>query len=262
MNSIGVKIRKEFIVVFKFIMAFGFWKWFFIYLKFKLKSPQTFKVPGIRFPFKLRSELSDRRVFYELFVDLDMRFLEQIKTPAIIIDGGANIGLNAIICKNKFPEAKIICVEPDDQNIQLLKQNILFYNNISVEQAGLWNKDIDLKVSDKYGLGKSGLVVEEVNENGNVKGMTITSIMKKYGIVTIDLLKLDIETSERYLFADHYQEWLPHTKVVLIELHDRMVRGCSKAFFEAINKTFNNYSLSQYGAYTLIVNHDLEIPSS
>jgi FkbM family methyltransferase len=255
----GMKIRREFIVVFKFVMAFGFMSWFFIYLKFKLKSRQQFKVPGIRYPFTLRSEVSDRRVFYELFVDLDRHFLDQIENPVTIIDGGANIGLNAIICKNKFPQASIICIEPDDQNIQLLKQNIAPYQGILVEHAGLWNKDIDLRVSDKYGLGKSGLIVEEVHENGNVRGMTISSIMKKYAISTIDLLKLDIETSERYLFADHYQDWLPHVKVVLIELHDRMAAGCSKSFFEAINATFKSYRFAQYGEYTLVVNTTAEV---
>jgi len=252
--TLRLKFRRELTVIARFFYAFGLWHGTRLYVKFKQKSAQRFCVPGIQFPFFLRREKTDRKVFFELFVDLDMGFLEQLHSPEVIIDGGANIGLNAIICRNRFPDAKIICVEPDDQNIEMLKKNIAPYEGISIEPGGLWNKDIDLSVSDKYGLGKSGLIVEEVNENGNVKGMTITSIMEKYGLTSVDLLKLDIETSERYLFADHYQDWLPHMKVILIELHDRMEEGCAKTFFEAINSTFKSYQLSQYGEYTLIVN--------
>ena len=36
--------------------------------------------------------------------------------------------------------------------------------------------------------------------------------------------------------APDVDEWLPKVKVLVIELHDRMKRGCSYAFFKAMSK--------------------------
>ena len=58
--------------------------------------------------------------------------------------------------------------------------------------------------------------------------------MHKYGVSQIDLLKIDIEGSERELFMDSYDYWLPRTKVVVIEFHDWMKEGCSRAVYKAI----------------------------
>ena len=73
----------------------------------------------------------------------------------------------------------------------------------------------------------------------------------------IDILKLDIETSEKKVFLDNYESWLPKTKMVIIELHDFMEEGCSRSFFTAINKTFTNYEYMIKGENTAIINNDL-----
>ena len=42
--------------------------------------------------------------------------------------------------------------------------------------------------------------------------------------------------SEKTVFEHNYESWLPFVKVLVIELHDRMVKGASSAVFEAIGK--------------------------
>ena len=107
-------------------------------------------------------------------------------------------------------------------------------------------------------MGKWAMTVEEDAENGTVKGESIQTLMKRNNIDHIDILKLDIETSEKNLFAENYQSWLPKTHLIIIELHDRMLPGCSKVFFEAINETFSKYEYSHSGEYTVIKNKDVE----
>jgi FkbM family methyltransferase len=248
------KIKNEIGVVSRFIISFGFFRWIPLYFKFKFKAFQQFHPPGIQFPFSLRKNSTDRSIFYELFVDRNMGYLREIGQPKYIIDGGANIGLSAIIYKNLFPDATIICIEPDSANVEMLKKNISPYTNIYIEQAGIWNNDVKLKVYDKYGFGQSGLVVEEDETNGNIQGLTITSIMKKYNLPRVDLLKLDIETSEKYLFEKNYQDWLPMVKSILIELHDRILPGCGSAFFHAVDSTYHQYHFDQFDYYTLVIN--------
>lgn len=70
---------------------------------------------------------------------------------------------------------------------------------------------------------------------------------------TIDILKMDIEGGERYLFNEQAHEWLSKVKILMIELHDRYYPGCSKLLFQCLGKY--NYNLD-IRDYTLIIHMD------
>ncbi|UPQ78464.1 FkbM family methyltransferase [Flavobacterium azooxidireducens] len=235
---------------------FGIIKGIEIYLKLKLGIVSSLKVPGIKYPIKLRPGTSDIRTFYQVFVkkeyDIDFNLI-----PKVIIDGGSNVGLFAVLMKNRYPEAKIICIEPDPENFELLKTNISCYNDIFCENSGLWNKDTKLKVYDKYNSGKWGLVVEEDIEKGSISAISMDTLFEKYSLNEVDVVKIDIETSERQLFSTNFEKWLPKNKIVLIELHDWIDEGCSEPFFKAINKSFSSYHYSTNGENVIIRNKSL-----
>ncbi len=44
-------------------------------------------------------------------------------TPENIIDLGANIGMSSLYLADRFPDAKIIGVEPDGENGEMLKKS-------------------------------------------------------------------------------------------------------------------------------------------
>jgi FkbM family methyltransferase len=156
--------------------------------------------------------------------------------------------------KNKYPDAKIICIEPDPENFEMLQKNVAPYSDVYCENCGIWSKNTKLKVYDKFNLGKWGMVVEEDNENGNIPAMSINGILEKYNISQVDMLKLDIEGSEKEVFLNGFEAWLPRVKTVVIELHDRMKAGCAKSFFEAVNATFPGYTFSLSGENIVIEN--------
>jgi FkbM family methyltransferase len=212
-------------------------------------------LPTVKHPFTLRYNTSDIPVFDQVFLNEEYNI--KLTAPHVIIDGGANIGLFALYIKNKYPEAKIICVEPDLENFDILQKNTSVYDNIFCENFGIWNKDTKLKIYDKYDMGKWAMVVEEDSMNGKISAISLKTLMEKYSINRIDVLKLDIETSEKQLFLDNYDYWLPKTKIIIIELHDWMEDGCSKPFFEAINKSFLKYKFSMIGENVVIENKDL-----
>jgi len=58
--------------------------------------------------------------------------------------------------------------------------------------------------------------------------------MERFQLEEIDLLKIDIEGAEKELFSTNYESWLPKTKVLYIELHDRYRKGTATSFFKAI----------------------------
>jgi hypothetical protein len=58
--------------------------------------------------------------------------------------------------------------------------------------------------------------------------------MRECGVDRIDLLKLDIEGSEKEVLSDS-DSWIRHVSAISMELHDRFIPGCSRAFFNAIS---------------------------
>jgi FkbM family methyltransferase len=228
----------------------------------KLKTDKIIKISNLKHPIFLRRNSSDTSVFSQIFVDKEYD-IELNFEPKVIIDGGANIGLATVYFKNRYPNSKIIAVEPDAENMNVLKSNVANYKDVFIKQVCLWPQKGQMHLNDKYGLGKWAMVVEEFIENGNqdldvVEALTLTDIMNEFNLDYIDLLKLDIESAEKQLFSDNYMQWLTKTKVIIIELHDWMTDGCSKPFFSAINKAFKNYSYSQFGEHTIIINRDLQ----
>ncbi|MBR1580133.1 MAG: FkbM family methyltransferase [Selenomonadaceae bacterium] len=67
--------------------------------------------------------------------------------PKFILDCGGNIGTSAVFFANYYPTAKIVAVEPDAGNFQLLSINTRFYPNVECVNAALWDQEtyIELK---------------------------------------------------------------------------------------------------------------------
>ena len=240
----------------RFIDKYGILKGTGLYLDIKFNRLSGIKIPGIKAPIFLRTGTTDVAMFEQVFLYDDYK-IDLSFVPKVIIDAGANVGLFSILMKNRFPEAKVICIEPGKENCEVLKRNLGLYSNAEILNAGLWNSVTKLSILDKYKAGHSALVVEEDAANGNIPAVTIDSLIQTYGLDTVDILKIDIETSEKEVFLKNYEQWLPKMRMIIIELHDWLIPGCSKAFFEAINKTVNNYSYSVCGENTIVENKDL-----
>jgi hypothetical protein len=79
--------------------------------------------------------------------------------------------------------------------------------------------------------------------------------MRSEGWDTIDILKLDIEGSEKEVFEAGFEYWLPRTKAIIIELHDHMRAGASKALFNAIGKY--DFSFNMQHENLIFINRQL-----
>jgi FkbM family methyltransferase len=221
-----------------FYGRFG-WKGVAIIYRQKSKSAKLIKFnyrKKFRHSIYLRPGTSDFPVFESVMVQHGYE-IDYGLSPKVIFDCGANIGLTTVFYANRFPEAKIISIEPEADNFALLKKNTEHYPNVHIYQNGLWNKATSLKVEDK-GFGEWGFMASEVPEgtHGAVKTVTIPDLMHQQECNEIDILKIDIEGSEKELFESNYETWLSKVKVLVIELHDRMREGASLSFFRALTK--------------------------
>lgn len=186
----------------------------------------------------LRKDQSDPFIFEQVFIEQQYKFdYGEQSTIKWIIDAGANIGLAAIFFSEKFPHAKIISIEPDINNFELLKKNTLNYPNVHPVNAALWyqNELLDISNKDEKSAGFMIESAKESNEN-LIQSVTVSGLMEQFKINEISIIKLDIEGSEKEIFQYGSNQWLPHCKIVITELHDWMKAGTSKVFFAEMAK--------------------------
>lgn len=208
-------------------------------LKFWRKWPLCkIQVPGIRHPVSLRVGTTDVEVLKQVLLDGEYDFLPSIH-PKVIIDAGANIGLSAIFFTNKFPEAVIYALEPEESNFRLLEINTSAYPQIRPLKAALWNENKRISLIDPCG-GHCGFVTLDEDPKQNqrqdlVDAITLDALMNKMDLKDIDILKVDIEGAEKEVFESS-AKWIDKIRIVMVELHDRYRPGCDKAFFEATSR--------------------------
>ena len=207
----------------------------------------------------MRPNTSDVSTFRPIFVhkgyDIQLDF-----NPKTIIDAGANIGLAAVYFADRYPDATIISIEPEKSNYHLLEKNTADYKSLIGINKALSNiPNQVINIVDK-GLGKWGFVTE-FNDTGQkdnvidtIKTTSIDEIMNENSIEIIDILKIDIEGAEKNLFESNFEQWLPKTRCLIIELHDGMNKGASKVFFKAISNY--DFSYFQRGENLVFINND------
>jgi FkbM family methyltransferase len=156
--------------------------------------------------------------------------------PKVVIDGGANIGLTTLYFSQKFPKAKIIAIEPEPSNFEMLKKNCGDLPGVVLVNAALWPTERTLVIQDAS-VEKWAFSVGEgssLSNSESVKAITIPELLRKYDLEYIDILKLDIEGAERELFKEGAESWLGDVGQIIIELHDRLRPGCAFAFYSKI----------------------------
>lgn len=189
---------------------------------------------GISHPIHLRLRTTDISLFEEIILNGEYE-LTPAEPPGSIVDAGANIGLTSVYFANRFPQARILAIEPEQSNFEMLRRNAAYYPNIVPIRGALWNENANLRLSNP-GSGNWGFRTEAMGETGikdiTVPGMTMDSLMALHGLDYIDLLKVDIEGAEKEVF-EHADNWINQIGILMVELHDRTKNGCSSSVYGA-----------------------------
>ena len=185
----------------------------------------------------IRRGTSDHYVFRDIFLFGEFK-LPVVIDPELIIDAGAYTGLSALYYSKTYPNAKIIAVEPESSNFKVLNQNTVDNSNIECIQAGLWSENALLKIADVK-KEKWAFTLERVKEGEeyDIRSITVSKLLEDSDFDRIDILKIDIEGAEKELFSTNSKKWLNKVNIIVLELHDRMRKGCSEAVYNAIDKS-------------------------
>jgi FkbM family methyltransferase len=166
---------------------------------------------------RVRTPWLDMNVATEVIANDNYR-LHELKNigvePKVILDIGGHIGTFGLMCKSLWPDARLIAVEPDSENMCLYRMNM--ERNHPHSDVVILHKAISYKPDRTYLVhspsttGGNILCPPEEAEkyvhegyrfydhitNRKVNLTTIAEICKEYEIDRIDLAKWDCEGSE------------------------------------------------------------------
>ena len=203
-------------------------------------------VPGTRTRVYARSGTSDLAAFADVtreWADVELPF-----APSVILDLGANVGYASVALALRYPEARILAVEPVPANVALLRRNVAPFP-VDVVEAAVWPRSGTLRLEDP-GKGQWGFRVREGGDD--VRAVTVPELIERTGAAAVGLVKLDVEGAELDLFTGD-TGWLARVQALAVELHDRYRPGAREAVERAVAAAWPEYETSTIGEKALFV---------
>ena len=167
-----------------------------------------------------------------------------------VFDVGANIGLFSLFIRQKYPNATIFAFEPGPPTFEILRINTALHKldvkafnyGISDQQKSasftffprmsgisgffwevpvVWNHQKVIWSVPTYEAGSVWTEVLQEKENYACQLRPLSSVIREQGIVSIDLLKVDVELGELDVLRGIQEEDWPKVKQIVIEVHNR-----------------------------------------
>jgi FkbM family methyltransferase len=211
----------------------------------------------------LRPNTTDLATFEEVFLDgsynlrrIGHRFDEMVALyrllpKPLIVDLGANIGLSSLYLQKCWPRARVIAVEPQLDNFNMLLLNA--------------PKAIPLRAAATSELCRMAITNPDApawsyrttkSESGTIDGITVDQIIELNPEHDPFICKIDIEGYERELFSKN-TDWLSRFTIIVIELHDRFFRGTARNFLAAAAASNRDFIFSNENLWSIVnTNHN------
>lgn len=176
-------------------------------------------------------------IFHSTFI-VDQYHNLKIRKYDMVIDFGANIGDFTVKAGKLLDNTgKIIAIEPNHNNVEILKKNLELNNINNVEI-------FECAITDKNGYSylsgdDHGAKVSNIDNGDRIKTITIENLLDKLNHPKNMVIKMDIEGAEKYIFKN--EEFVHSIREIAIELH-------GKENIETIPKILenNNFTIKVY----------------
>ncbi len=205
----------------------------------------SLKLPGDAGSVLVRPATSDVPVFEAIFFagDYDVPVLGE--ECDVVVDLGANTGLSSLYLSQRCTKATLVAVEPARANFAVLTANVRDRPRITPVEAAIWPRDGSIELQDAEASGTlmqpwAYRTVEKGSGLGRyaVEAISLPTLMARYGLGAIDVLKIDIEGAEYELFSGDVAAWLPKTRAILIETHERFRPGTDEMVSGVLSQDF------------------------
>lgn len=216
-------------------------------------AERAVKVPGLARPVWMRPIRSDYSIFWQCLVQGQYDFgrfpqaaelmrraraMEAEGARPVIIDGGGNIGYAMLTFARDYPFAHVVSVEPDDDNIRVLRRNAesLPQDKVTPVHGAVASRAGHSRVI-AHERGSAGLMTEfcDADAPGAVRAYTISELVDLVPGGRPWIVKLDIEGAQNELFSANL-DWIGQTDLIVLEPDDwAFAWSCSTVnFFRAL----------------------------
>ncbi len=233
-----------------------------IIMIFNKKNNHIFyiKLPKSNFYFRPKGDFGA----LSQFVNISYSFKVDETKSFKILDLGANIGSQTIRFLHNFPKSKILAVEAEPKNYELLKKNCLNFKNILVECTAMSNFTGITEIAKKTDNNENFKLIDQKEENAmeisSVEVRKIDYFLKKYDFENFDIIKIDINGGEKQLFkCDEFVNVLSHAEIIIIrgvidDTHLNSSQFIIKKIFD-----LNNYNLKICDDNLIFIKSDSKI---
>ena len=152
--------------------------------------------------------------------------------PTMILDLGSHIGASVLFWRERFPEARIVAVEPDPVTFRRLRRNVGGLPGVELRNLAVCQEDGLVRFYPAPQSWISSLSGE--GKPVTVEGRSFRSLVAEIG--EVDVLKVDIEGAERYILDD----WaLQRVGAIIGEYHDSGDTKERERFFAGLRNHFD-----------------------
>ncbi len=175
-------------------------------------------------PVCLRLGSTDWLVLEEIFHDHEYGAVTALPRDnvGVILDLGANIGLSIRLWQQVFPGARIVGIEPDNDNLAMCRRNVEASGNgdqVILLHACVAGSAREVFLDRSSGEWACRMTARAEANAAPIRAMTIPQVLELAGIDgAIDLLKCDIEGAEQELFQD-CALWINRVRTLVVEIH-------------------------------------------
>ena len=172
-------------------------------------------------PYFVRHTTRDIGVFSEVFVLGEYvpppqvaDWLATLGRPAQVLDVGGNIGLFATFARDRWPGTRVVSIEPDPDNLEILRLNASQGSDLEVVGACASTHDGTLRFVAGQEAGSHVADGAPGQDTIEVPCVDVFRLAE-----SADLIKMDIEGSEWDILADPRLATVP-AKALVMEWHD------------------------------------------
>lgn len=154
----------------------------------------------------------------------------EVERGDTVVDVGAHIGKFAIPSVKKVgKEGSVVAIEPEPQNLKLLRKNLSDFSNVSIIEKAVWKEKGKIRLY-LGGDSRAHTAVPNVKSKKGErlsKGETYLNVQSDIldnivsGINNIDFLKMDIEGAEIEALSGAEQTLQKTNKIAIASYHHR-----------------------------------------
>ncbi len=140
--------------------------------------------------------------------------------PQLMIDAGAYIGDTAAYFLSKFRKLRVISLEPNPLSYEVAARNLIPYGQRSI----LLRKGLSVN-GQSMNFNGDFISYGATNQKSatRIECTSIPELLEQFSISHLDILKMDIEGTEKLIFSTNPETWLNRVGFLLIETHGQEI---------------------------------------